>query len=285
MTIFRAGAGPAAQAMDEEGVTVRFGFGMVGWVAECGEPLLSNDVKREPRFVEHRLLPETRSELSIPLRAGARLLGVLDVQSERVNAFEESDVAGLEALAGQIAIAIENAQLYGKVQDQARRDSLTQVYNHGYFLERLTVEIERARAEGYLVSLIMLDIDFFKEYNDQYGHVIGDQVLGAIVEAISAHVHKSDLVGRWGGEEFCIALLDADHDEALGIANRVRETIAAARIFTKGDIPILPPTVSQGLATFPTHAPDAAALIDLADGALYRAKSRGRDQVCSSQQS
>ncbi len=128
----------------------------------------------------------------------------------------------------------------------------------------------------------MLDIDYFKEYNDQYGHVIGDQVLGAIVQAISSHVHRTDVIGRWGGEEFGIALLRATPQDALSVANRVRQTLLTTHLFDKTGDEIIPPTVSQGVATFPRDACDTASLIDKADAALYRAKSRGRDQICTS---
>lgn len=283
MATFRAGAGPAAEAMQEERVAVKFGMGMVGWVAETGQVLLANDVRKEPRFLDHPLLPETCAELALPLKAGMHMIGVLDVQSERRNVFESTDIAALETLAGQIATAIENAALYGDLREQARRDSLTQVYNHGYFVQRLNEEVEKGASAREPVSLIMLDIDYFKEYNDQYGHVIGDQVLGATVQAISRHVHRTDVVGRWGGEEFGIALLRTSPQEALTVANRIRETLIRTRLYDRAGDLIVPPTVSQGIATFPRDACDTASLIDQADSALYRAKSRGRDQICTSE--
>jgi diguanylate cyclase (GGDEF)-like protein len=126
----------------------------------------------------------------------------------------------------------------------------------------------------------MLDIDFFKDYNDKYGHVIGDRVLEIIVQAIRAHLHETDLVGRWGGEEFGIVLLNTDVKRALLVAERIRQTLASTQLSQKDGHPIPPPTVSQGIATFPALASDYAMLIDLADAALYRAKARGRDQIC-----
>jgi diguanylate cyclase (GGDEF)-like protein len=125
----------------------------------------------------------------------------------------------------------------------------------------------------------MLDVDFFKDYNDQYGHVIGDEVLSKIVQTIRAHVKHTDLIGRWGGEEFCIALLGSDTASATAVAERIRQTLAKTRIAKKDSAPIPPPTVSQGIATFPIHAHDGATLIDKADSALYRVKSQGRDQI------
>ena len=165
------------------------------------------------------------------------------------------------------------------MQEQAHRDSLTQVFNHGYFIQQLNEEIERAQHRSEPLSLIMLDVDFFKDYNDQYGHVIGDEVLSKIVQSIRTHVHHTDLIGRWGGEEFCIALLGSDTASATAVAERIRQSLAMTQI-AKDNTPIPPPTISQGIATFPIHAQDGATLIDKADSALYRVKSHGRDQIC-----
>jgi len=279
VTVLRAAVGATTTELLPGHFALQFNQGIVGWTAAHGQKIVANDVSREPRFLFHPAVPETRAEIAVPLVVGTRVIGVLDIQSEQLNAFEPSDVTTLETLAGQIAIALENARLYSEMQEQARRDSLTQVYNHGYFLRRLGEEIERAQRESRLLSLIMLDVDFFKDYNDQYGHVIGDQVLSKIVQSIRHHVKHTDLVGRWGGEEFCIALLDTDAPGAYAVAERIRQTLATTIITGKDGSPIPSPTVSQGIATFPVHARDSATLIDLADAALYQAKSQGRDQI------
>ena len=279
VTILRAGVGVMTTPLVPGQFTLKFDQGLVGWTAAHGQMVLVNDVSREPRFYEHPAIPGTRSEMVMPLVIGSRVIGALDIQSEELNAFEPSDTTTMETLASQIATAIDNARLYGEMQEQARRDSLTQVYNHGYFIERLSEEIARAQRESKPLSVIMLDVDFFKDYNDQYGHVIGDEVLSKIVQSIRAHVKRTDLIGRWGGEEFCIALLDTDTASATAVAERIRQTLAKTRIVKKDRAPIPPPTVSQGIATFPIHAQDGATLIDKADSALYRVKSQGRDQM------
>ncbi len=278
-TVLRAGAGSLATELVSGIFALQADQGMVGWTAAHGETLLANDVSKEPHFNYHPAVPDTRSEITVPLVVSARVIGALDIQSERLNAFDPTDVATLETLASQVAIAIENARLYGETQEQARRDSLTQACNHGYFLERLDEEVTRAHAESKSLALIMLDVDYFKEYNDAYGHVIGDHVLALIVQAIRAHVKRTDIVGRWGGEEFCIALPENDAAGTLRVAERIRQTLRETRLEDKDGAAIPPPTVSQGIACFPAHARDAAGLIDRADVALYRAKSSGRDQV------
>ena len=278
-TLLRAGIGSPETKLVPGVFALKFDEGIVGWTAAHGKTIWANDVMKEPHFMYHPAVSETRAEIAVPLQAGSRIVGALDIQSEQINAFDSTDVATLETLAGQIAVALDNARLYGEMQEQARHDSLTQVYNHGYFLERLNEEIERAQRESKSLSLIMLDVDHFKVYNDTYGHVMGDRVLSIIAQAIRAHVHATDLVGRWGGEEFCIALLDTDGPGASYIASRIRRTLAETRIERSDGAQIPPPTISQGIATFPEHGRDGAVLIDLADAALYRAKKLGRDQV------
>ncbi|MBM3129375.1 MAG: sensor domain-containing diguanylate cyclase [Chloroflexi bacterium] len=244
----------------------------------------------EARFVEDVELAENINPLSkawgfravacLPIQHGGEMLGVLYVNYAEPHVFGEIEKNILRTFANQTAIALVNARLYRQLQEQARRDSLTQVYNHSYFLQRLSEEVERARQNQVSLALIMLDIDFFKEYNDTYGHVIGDRVLEMIVQAIRAHIHDTDLVGRWGGEEFGIALLKTDQAQARRVADRIRQTLVVASLGQKEGQAIPPPTISQGIAVFPTHAADEATLIDRADAALYRAKARGRDQVC-----
>jgi diguanylate cyclase (GGDEF)-like protein len=278
-TLLRAGIGSAMSKLSPGLFALKFDEGIVGSTAAHGKTIWANDVTQEPRFMFHPAVTDTRAEIAVPLLVGSRIIGALDIQSEQTNAFDASDVATLETLAGQIAVALDNARLYGEMQEQARRDSLTQAFNHGYFLERLNEEIGRAQIDGTSLSLIMLDVDHFKSYNDTYGHVVGDLVLSKIVQAIRAHVHASDLVGRWGGEEFCIALLETECSSASYIAGRIRQTLAETRIEQPNGGVIPPPTVSQGIAVFPEHGQDGVALIDLADAALYRAKKLGRDQI------
>ncbi len=277
-TILRAGVGPSNQPLMPALFSLKFGESIVGWVAQHGETLLANDVTKEPHFLFGSDVPDTRSELAVPLKASGQILGVLDVQSDKLNAFDPSDITIFETLASQVAIAIENARLYGQVQEQARRDSLTQVFNHGYFIEQLYALAEDLGGEDPL-TLIMLDIDYYKEYNDRYGHVIGDQVLTQIVQVMRNNVKATDLIGRWGGEEFGILLPNTRVEDGKVVANRIRKTLAAVQLQTKEGISIPPPTVSQGIAEIPRHAHGATELIDVADTTLYRAKSRGRDQI------
>jgi len=158
-------------------------------------------------------------------------------------------------------------------------DSLTGLYNHGNFLLLLKGQLEAATVESRPLGLIMLDVDNFKQYNDTYGHLVGDSVLMALSAAMRRHVMNTDVVGRWGGEEFVISLPNADAAQAQPVAVRIRETMAALTVPDARHTLIPAPTVSQGFAIFPQESQDLVDLIHLADRRLYVAKARGRNQI------
>jgi diguanylate cyclase (GGDEF)-like protein len=260
------------------------GKDLASWVIETKQPLCVHHLSREKDTLPFKpiILGQDRvseSWLAVPMMIGDQALGILALASFKPYAFDNEDVFLMGNVAAQAALAIDNARRHAEVEEQARRDSLTGAYNHGHLLVRLNEEVDRAGRSQSPVSLIMLDIDHFKEYNDIYGHVIGDEVLCLLVKAIQNHVKKEDIVGRWGGEEFSVALPEASTSQALVVAERIRRTLASMELTDKSGIPIPKPTVSQGIATFPQDAKDSADLVDIADEALYIAKQRGRDQI------
>ena len=129
------------------------------------------------------------------------------------------------------------------------------------------------------LSVIMLDIDFFKRYNDAFGHLIGDEILVSLCEIIRTHIKNTDSVGRWGGEEFSVCLPNTNEEQAIQIALRIRASMATLKIRNEHQLTIPVPTVSQGIATFPKETSHITKLINLADKRLYIAKERGRDQI------
>jgi diguanylate cyclase (GGDEF)-like protein len=129
------------------------------------------------------------------------------------------------------------------------------------------------------LSVIMLDIDFFKQYNDAYGHLAGDEILTKLCDTIRCHIKRADAVGRWGGEEFAISLPNTSGAQAMQVADRIRETMAGMNLQGQNQETIPVPTVSQGIAVFPSEADEIFKLIDLADHRLYIAKERGRNQI------
>ena len=158
-------------------------------------------------------------------------------------------------------------------------DDLTGIYNHRFFIEQLTLEVERQRRYSTPLSLLMIDIDYFKHYNDTNGHLAGDQVLKAIAILIQRGVRQSDIIARYGGEEFTAILINAGREKALEIAERVRRNVADTRFPNESAQPNKDLTVSVGVATFFTPTSTLTDLIRAADHALYRAKKNGRNRI------
>ena len=221
----------------------------------------------------------SRSWLGVPMLIENDLIGLLVVTSYQPNVFDEMDQLLLEQIAQQAVLSIQNARHHEEVSQQAKLDSLTGVSNHNHFIERLYEEAEAAKSTLAPLSLIMLDIDYFKLYNDTYGHIIGDQVLRLTVQAIQSHIKKTDTVGRWGGEEFGVVLPNTTISQAKMVANRIRRTLAELPLFDVEGQTIPKPTISQGIGTIPDHTSDVDELVIIADRALYKAKNKGRDQV------
>lgn len=263
---------------------VPFGEGLGSLVIQRREPLLVRALSVErarlqtkPLVIGHARLSE--SWLGVPMLMRDEFVGAIAVAAYKANAFGTPDIALLDNIGAQVALALDNARHHLQVEDQARRDSLTGAFNHGYLWAELTKQVESARAQGSTVSLIMLDIDHFKSYNDTYGHVKGDEVLRLIVQAIQAHIKQTDTVARWGGEEFAIILNNTAMDKAFRVAERIRETLLTLPLLDDAGKSISQPTVSQGIAVFPNHAHQANSLVDAADRTLYLAKRQGRDQI------
>lgn len=254
-----------------------------GWVIRNQRSLFIPDMRDDVDFqgINSTLIGKKESNLSwmgVPMHAG-HVNGVISVGSYSPNAFDRTDLELLENLAQHAALALDNAHHHADVEAQSHTDSLTNVYNHKYLLEVLGREAEQSHIECVPLSLIMLDVDHFKQYNDSYGHIIGDQVLTLLTEAIRTHINSTDSIGRWGGEEFAIILPNTNGAEALIVAERIQGTMNRLSLQGRDGKHLPVPTVSQGIAVFPAEVDDINRLIDLADQRLYVAKERGRNQI------
>lgn len=256
---------------------------LTGWVIKNQKELFLPDL-REDALVEGAdnfaigKDKASRSWMGVPLKA-ANVIGVIALASYEPNAFDTADLELLSNLAQHVTLALDNTIRHAQVEEQARLDSLTGVYNHAYFLQRLTEQAENALHTKGVLSLIMLDIDYFKQYNDTHGHLVGDKILNALCTAIKNNIKQSDSVGRWGGEEFIISLVGANGEQAIQVAKRIGETLSMLKVEDRDQKTVAVPTVSQGIAEFPREEDDIYRLIDLADRRLYIAKARGRDQI------
>lgn len=209
--------------------------------------------------------------VTVPLMAKDKVLGALMVDNIYTKKLiEKDDMWILAMFANQAGLAIENSMLYEKAKNMAQFDYQTQVYNHGHFQHLLGNELKsRAENKGF-VSLLMLDLDNFKHYNDTLGHQAGDLILQRLSEMMKANVRPQDYVCRYGGEEFAIIMPDASKEAALNQAEKLRKAIEKAKALT----------VSIGIASFPVDASSKDGLIKHSDQALYKAKHAGKNKTC-----
>ena len=193
--------------------------------------------------------------------------GILDADKEKFG-----------ILAQQLLIGLRRAHLYQKVQGMAITDALTQVYCRRYFLERFSEELKRSKKHKLHLCFLMIDLDNFKQFNDRYGHLVGDAILRQVSKTICDMVRQIDFIGRYGGEELAIVLAETDKEQASFAAERIRQAIEASVI--KAYDEELRVTVSIGVSTFPDNTDHMRDLIEMADQALYLAKETGKNKVC-----
>lgn len=247
-----------------------------------GMPLhLTSDIIQ--KYVHDPLIKLLKSdELAvIPLKTKDKVNGIILADNFITKkAITKDDIRMLTLLANQAGLAIENSQLYEKTVIRAHSDSLTELWNHGYFQYILQTELEKSKVTQIPFSIAMLDIDDFKIYNDRFGHQTGDKILKELAILLKNQSRKMDYLCRYGGEEFTLILPQTEKKEAFQIAERLREDIAR-HSFTHAEIlPSKKLTVSMGLASFPEDGTSPAELIASSDKALYQAKHKGKNNIC-----
>jgi diguanylate cyclase (GGDEF)-like protein len=255
----------------------RFSANQQPWadVIATSNTIIENDLTASPE--SFRLFEEGSSRMSIPLISFGQTHGVLSLHSPERNAFHESDLQPLESVADICASSIQNAHYVQRVKQLAYLDGLTGIFNRRYFELRIMEEIERARRFGSGMAVIMADIDHFKQLNDDFGHLLGDEVLRQTSSLFQQQVRKMDVVCRYGGEEFAILLSQTNEQQAVLVAEKLR------RLMAEWQFPGVPRsvTLSAGLAVFPTHGKTRDEIVRAADSALYAAKQGGRNRVCA----
>ena len=266
--------GPYADEVSK-GILKLDGQGLVPRAFRFGEIVNIPDVRKEPDYAPN--WKAGRSELAIPLKIGGQVIGVIDVQSKEINAFDHDDERLMGIFAERAALALENVRLFEEIKWLATTDELTGIHNRRQLFELGRIEIERARRYGHPLSAIMLDIDFFKKVNDTYGHSVGDQVLRVLAQECSDSIREYDILGRYGGEEFAVVLPETEHSDACVTAERLRKCIEEKSFkTTHAEITL---TISLGVAEMTEETSDLATLLDHADSALYAAKQTGRNCV------
>lgn len=241
--------------------------------------LLVEDIKKDFRFSEHKMglyQRPFRSVISSPLVEEDKIIGIVRLEHSRPYNYTSEDLRLLDILCDLGAVSLENAELYKQTLDLAITDGLTGLYLRRYFIERLNEEIQRSLRNDLECSLLMIDVDNFKKYNDTYGHIAGDIVLKTISAVLKKYI-DSGVMCRYGGEEFSMLLPHASKKEAAKIAEELRravkkENIELRRVKTNV-------TISVGVSSFPEDARVQDELIMKADERLYMAKRQGRDRV------
>ncbi|MEQ8186666.1 MAG: diguanylate cyclase [Candidatus Eremiobacterota bacterium] len=256
----------------------KVGEGIAGIVAQTGKPVISNKGHKDPRFLlrkNERADYEVKNILCVPMIINDKIIGVVNITNKRHDRdFDEDDLDLLSSLATQLAIIIDKARLH----ELAIIDGLTQLYIHRYFQIRMDEEILRSKRYGYQFSLIMFDIDHFKNFNDTYGHQQGDIVLMEVARIVKQNVRANiDIPARYGGEEFAIILPGQNAGNATIFAERLRKLVDEKEF--PGQEKPLHVTISIGVGSYPLDSSVKNQLIHLTDQALYYAKEHGRNQV------
>lgn len=235
---------------------------------------LKAQTKSLARFLSEDML-EIPGPLEMPITYRNSVIGVLVVEDDTPKRqWEDEEVLMVRTVSDQLAVAISHARLFRHVQNQAMTDALTGLYNHRYLQERIDREIKLADRNNDQVSLILLDLDHLKRINDSHGHRSGDAALCHVAEVMRSSVREVDICARYGGEEFVVILPQCGREDAIDVAERIREAIASKSVPKVGQV-----TASIGVATYPAAAKNKEELIEMSDRAMYLAKAAGRNRV------
>jgi len=257
------------------------GNSLVDWVVRKNKLLVNHDFDRLPKrpiiFTPGEKLRDVGSLLILPLNSSGQTIGAFVIISQKSRFFDEELQRIFQILANQIAVSLENAEIYKQKEQMAITDSLTGLYNRRFFKERMEEMVSRSGRYQKQLAVMMFDIDHFKNINDTYGHPVGDVVLKRVAQILQDSMRKIDLVARYGGEEFVLILDSVDEAASVRKAEEVRELIAGVNMeSTLGNFKI---TASVGISMYPSDASTDSELIEKADEALYASKRNGRDRV------
>jgi diguanylate cyclase (GGDEF)-like protein/putative nucleotidyltransferase with HDIG domain len=268
--VVQAEAGRRRNAL---GQRIALGEGLMGQVARGGQVLVARDFAA-PDAPGGPVLEGSTSGIALPIFYADQLYGVLNVETSEPCDFSEEELLLLRTLADLIAGALHNALTFQKAQEQAITDGLTGVKTHRFFMEALSAEWKRATRAGRAFSLVLMDLDRFKFVNDFYGHLEGDLVLQRIGRILEENCRRSDVVARYGGDEFVILMPETNVEQSRQLAAKLRSWISSDPLLREKNI-----TGSFGIASFPVHGSTPQELIQVADASMYLSKHQGGNAV------
>ncbi len=266
----------AGQRRGAVGRRIALGEGLVGQVARTGQMGVVREVNASAL---RPVLPGSASAIALPITYADQLLGVLYVESSELCDFFEEEILLLRTLADLFAGALHNALTFQKAQEQAITDGLTGVKTHRFLMEALSAEWKRSTRAGRPFSLVLMDLDRFKFVNDFYGHLEGDVVLQRVGHILEQNCRRSDVVARYGGDEFVILMPETNAEQARQLAGKLRSWVASDPLLRDKNI-----TASFGIATFPVHGSTPQELIQVADSSMYLSKHQGGNAVSTAEQ-
>jgi diguanylate cyclase (GGDEF)-like protein len=252
-------------------------MGVLNVVMSRGKPVRIIDLSQDRHYESGA--DEMKALMAVPMISRGKVIGAMETCSTRVGAFLEQDEKILSILAGSAALAIENALLHKKTEELTIVDELTGLYNYRYFTRKLKTEVRRAERYAQPLSLLMVDIDWFKRYNDTYGHLFGNLVLQDLALRIKESVREVDEVCRYGGEEFVVILPQTKKEDAQMIGERIRQRVGGADFIDDQESARVSITVSVGVASYPENGRTSKELTEKMDQALYLAKGEGKNLV------
>ncbi len=255
--------------------------GLTSRILDSKTPVIAPDITKEQFKINPVLIEEgVKSFMAVPLKAGGKIIGILYVNDFKPREFTKGQVSIVSLLATQATFAIENIMLLEKTALMSVTDELTKLHNHRFLVKSLNDELKRATRYKQNLSVVMIDVDYFKHYNDTHGHLMGNEVLKELARILKVSTRDIDIVARYGGEEFSIVLPQTDKEKAVATAERIRAAVEGFN-FPNGETqPGGRVTISMGVAMFPEDGKTSSELVGMADGALYQAKRGGRNRVC-----
>lgn len=269
-------------AEDLKGTRLPMGQGIAGWVAENRKPVLAPDVTKDSRFsgsIDRQVGFETRSLVCVPVQIQDYLIGVMQLVNGQDDVpFDENDLSLLSAIADYIAIGISNARNFSRVRELVITDDLTGLYNARYFDELLDIELSRAQRFSASLSLVFIDLDYFKLVNDKHGHLIGSRMLAEIGQLFKNRIRNVDYGARYGGDEFVLILPQTDKKGAYELVCSLRDMVRNYVLTTENGAEVSV-TASFGISSYPEDVDNKVDLIRLADNLMYKVKETTRDGI------